>query len=458
MMRFLIILLPIYIYANVSGLIINAQTQNPIANAKIIAHNIFCFSDKNGRYTIDTNASTLHVKAYGYRPFTLHSDINTTALLKPIKVKSLYLSFWGANPKTKTFKRILNIVDKTEVNSIIVDVKNEFGLTSYKTSLASINAKGAYYQRTIKDINAFIKIMKKHDVYLIARVVVFKDDLQATHWPERALKKPDGSVWRNREKLAWIDPFNDKSHTNALEVARNAAILGFDEVNFDYIRFPAYQGLKHSQKSTQKTRTKAIETFLAKAQKILDAEGVFSSVDTYGQICWAQDDTGIGQTVSSLAKYADYLSPMLYPSGFPKGAMGFKDPTAHNYDIIYQSIKQIHDRVKPIRVRPWLQSFKDYAHSRKFYKKKEIRDQINASRDAQTNGWLIWNPSSRYYFNAFVENERTLEEVDVVQTAPQEAVKLAPKKPKACKPLLKKSPYGEYYFDHCQLGNRGLFQ
>jgi len=459
MRLFFIFLIPISIFANLSGVIYDDLSQKPIASAKIITADGHTYSDINGTYSFETNATNYHVKAYGYRPYKGSFETNTSALLRPIKVKALYLSFWGASPKTKTFKRMMNIVDNTEVNAVIVDVKNEFGLTSYKTGVSAINAKGAFHQRTIKDIKAFIKIMKAKDIYVIARIVVFKDDLQASAWPQRALKKYDGSIWRNREKLAWINPFDPTSHDIALAVAMDAAKLGFDEINFDYIRFPAYRGIKHTQKNNEKNRTKAIEDFLLHAQTLLEKEGVFISVDTYGQICWASDDTGIGQTVSSLAKYADYLAPMLYPSGFPKGAMGFKDPTQHDYDIIYQSVTRMHDRIAPIRVRPWIQSFKDYAHSHKFYRKEAIRDQINACDDANTNGWLVWNPSSRYGINAYIENKPFLEVTDTVIVVPKKFKKITLKKQaKSCKPLLNKSPYGHYYFNHCQLHDRGVFK
>ena len=460
MTRFLIIFIPLYLFANLQGHLIDQRTKKPVMNAKVITDTNVSLSDAQGGFTLDDNSSDFKVKAYGYFPLKASLENNTTYLLEPIRVKALYLSFWAASPKKKTFKRVMNIIDTTEVNAIIVDVKNEFGLTSYKTDVVNVNKMGAYYQRTVKDMHAFMKIMKDKHIYTIARVVVFKDDLQATHFPKRALKTSDGNTWRNKEKLAWVNPFDEESHSNAINVAIDASKLGFDEINFDYIRFPAYRGIKYNKKCNQKTRIKAIESFLAKAQQRLDREGAFISVDTYGQICWADDDTGIGQTISSLAKHADYLSPMLYPSGFPKGAMGFADPTQHDYDIIYNSIEQMHDRIAPIRVRPWLQSFKDYAHSRKFYRAKEIRDQINASDDAQTDGWLIWNPSSRYHASAFLPKELEVkhkEEKQVVQATPRKAEVLHAKKTKKCQPLLKASPYGDYYFDHCQLHESSVF-
>lgn len=120
-------------------------------------------------------------------------------------------------------------------------------------------------------------------------------------------------------------------------------------------------------------------------------------ISTYGNICWAKDDNGIGQTVTSLAKHVDYLAPMLYPSGFSYGSFYFNYPADHPYDVIYRSIKHIKDRINPKRVRPWLQYFRDYRKKKRHYNKFEIQEQIRATQDIGTNGWMLWSPSSKYH-------------------------------------------------------------
>ena len=134
----------------------------------------------------------------------------------------------------------------------------------------------------------------------------------------------------------------------------------------------------------------------------LQKYGVFISVDIYGNVLWSKDDNNIGQTLESLAEHADYIAPMLYPSGFARGSFHFKYPAEHPYAVIYRSIKNIQDRIDTKRVRPWLQYFRDYTH-KKEYGKHEIQEQIRATEDIDTNGWMMWSPSSKYHSNYLIK-------------------------------------------------------
>ena len=352
--------------------------------------------------TIQSDEERYFVKAYGYRPYNFSKDSNQTTIeVESINVKALYLTFWGANLHSKTFKKLLHIIDKSEVNALVIDIKNEYGSTSYKTSFEQANNYGSYKQRTNKDMNKFMQVLKEKKIYTIARIVTFKDELQAINNKQYAIKNKDGEMWRNHDNMGWVDPFDERSHDYTISIAEEAAQVGFDEINFDYIRFPAKRGLKLSKENNQTNRIKAIGKFLDSAQNRLRKYGVFISVDTYGNICWSKGDVGIGQTVVSLAKSADYISPMLYPSGFAEGSFGFKSPAEHPHAVIYRSIKNIKDDIGIKRVRPWLQYFKDYAHTRIHYRKHEVNEQIRASNDINTSGWMMWSPSSRYHLNYF---------------------------------------------------------
>jgi hypothetical protein len=389
-----------------SGIIMDKITALPIANAVVSDSSKSVNSDINGSYTIESDERKLFVKGYGYKPFTIDLDNNTTdATLESISVKALYLTFWGANINSKTIKRVLDIVDKTEINAIVVDIKNEYGSTSYKTSSQKANDYGAAKNRTIKDIESFITLMKSKNIYTIARVVVFKDELQASNNIDYAIKNSSNELSRDRDKMAWIDPFDERSHAYTIKIAEDAASVGFDEINFDYIRFPAKTDLKLAKESTQENRVNAIEDFLLLAKNRLRKYGTFISVSIYGETCWRDDDTGIGQKIESLSKYADYIAPMLYPSGFATGSFGVKYPADYPYITIYRSIKNIENKIDVKRVRPWLQSFKDYAHSKRDYKKFEIREQIKAAEEIKTGGWMMWSPSSKYDINCFSTKE-----------------------------------------------------
>ena len=391
------------LYGSFFGKIVDANTLKPLNNVTINDAFHGVKSDINGSFSINSKENLYHVKAYGYRPLSFSSDINsTTILLRPIKVKALYLTFWGASNNSKTLKKILDIIEKTEVNAVVVDVKNEYGATSFYTKFQQANSYGAHKNRTNRNIQKFIKTMKDRDIYTIARIVTFKDELQAANNPDYAIKRDDnGSIWRNHDNMAWVDPFDVRSHNYTISIAEEAAKVGFDEINFDYIRFPAKSGLRFAKKNTQENRIKTLGEFLDEAQDRLRKYGVFISVDTYGNICWSKDDNGIGQTVTGLAAHADYLAPMLYPSGFSSGSFYFKYPAEHPYAVIYRSIKNIKDRIDTKRVRPWLQYFKDYTHKRRPYKKFEVQEQIRAADNIKTNGWMMWSPSSKNHINYF---------------------------------------------------------
>ncbi len=397
-MRYLTLLFPLLLSAQQVTLV-DKSSREPLVNAEFIQASKMKRSNKLGVVDFDPSLSTrIHVKAYGYRPF--HWDVNSsqrTLEIEPIKVKGLYLSFWGASPKTKTFKNVIKKIDTTEANALIIDVKSEQGMMSYKTNVKAASAMDAHYYRTIKDITGYMAYLKEKKIYTIARIVCFKDELSAKNHPERAVKRSNGTVWRNAAKMAWVDPFDPKAQDYIISIAVDAAQKGFDEINFDYVRFPAKADLRFSQENNQENRLKAIEHFIHKASLALRPYGVFLSVDTFGDIVWnGGNDSSIGHRIEVLQKHADYLAPMLYPSGFHSGILGLKDPAKEPYHVIYESLKRMEKEVDSVRLRPWLQYFKDYAFSRKHYNDYEIREQIRASDDANCSGWLLWNPSSRY--------------------------------------------------------------
>ncbi len=409
-MRFFTLLFPFLLTAQ-EIVLVDKQTQKPLANAQFIQNYTLTRSDANGTVSFDANRSeTVYVKAYGYRPYRW--DVNSTAKsleIEPIKVKGLYLSFWAASPKTKSFKNAMRLIERTEVNTLVIDVKSEQGQMSYKTSVNEASAMDAHYYRTIKDIDGYMKKLKAKKIYTIARIVCFKDELSAKNHPDRAVRTPEGTVWRNAAKMAWVDPFNTEAQDYIISIAVDAAQKGFDEINFDYVRFPAKADLVFSQANIQENRLKAIDHFIEKAAYRLRPYGTFLSVDTYGYVAWNTDtDTNIGHQTGVLAEHADYLAPMLYPSGFNRGILGIEDPSLEPYRIIKASLLKMEETVEPVRLRPWLQYFKDYAFSRKHYNDFEIKEQIRASDDTNCSGWLLWNPSSRYNRGGLINNETDL--------------------------------------------------
>lgn len=394
----LLLLLSSSLFATFSGKIVDAKSGKAIKNAIISDDKKSVTTDEEGQFHIETFSSHLKVKAYGYRPLTIPSyqQLNkSTYKVSSIKLRAFYVNFYAANSKSKSFKNILKKIKETKMNAVIIDIKDVKGQTSYRTKVKEANKIGASKIRTIKDLPAFLQELKKMHIYTIARIAVFKDTLQAKKFPSRAVKK-NGKIWIDKHDTAWIDPHSYRGQNYTLKIAVDAAKSGFDEINFDYIRFPAKKGLQFAKANNQINRIAAIEQFLERAKERLRPYGVFISVDIFGYVAWNKTDTYIGQTITSLAKHTDYIYPMLYPSGFYRGTLGLKDPTAYPYEIVKASIKKMHKAIEPVRVRAWLQSFRDYAFKRVEYKEYEIAQQIKASNDANASGWLLWNPSSRY--------------------------------------------------------------
>jgi hypothetical protein len=212
------------------------------------------------------------------------------------------------------------------------------------------------------------------------------------------VRRQDGSIFRDREDLAWTNPYSRDVWGYNIDVAVEAARAGFDEIQFDYARLPDATGLVYEMPWTEQNRTAAIDGFLREARRALTPYNVFLAVDVFGYVCWNLDDTKIGQKLEHLAGIVDYLSPMLYPSSFQFGIPGYRNPVEHPYHIVRLSLDQARQRtgLPPRYFRPWLQAFRDYAFGGRSFTAGEIRRQIDAAEAFGTGGWMLWNPNNRY--------------------------------------------------------------
>lgn len=394
MKLFLLASISTALFSAVTGVLLNSQTNLPVIGAEIYNKTFMTKSSSKGEFVIpgDTLAS-LHVKAYGYWPLLIHTTKTDKIYhLKPIHLRALYLSFWGESLYGDRMQNILKLAQSKKINAVVIDIKNSTGYISYDTNCTNAKNSGAYKYKMIKNIKHFLQVLKQHRLYTIARIDVFKDELRALKYPSLALHVKDTD-----DDGKWISPYNKKNYRYILCIAKNAAGYGFDEINFDYIRFPAH--LKATKNNTNSDRTIAITDFLKQAKKALKPYGVFISVDVFGNALWTHAKGDIGQNTKLMLKYTDYLDPMLYPSGFASGWFGFTYPALHPYSVISKSLHQASKTVTPVRIHPWLQAFRDYSAKRKSYGFKAIQQQINASNNAHTGGWILWNPASVYDLN-----------------------------------------------------------
>ena len=383
------------------GRVFDANTGHPLENAIVTSGDAFTRTDKDGNFEIGGPSPQLGARAYGYGRTQVHLESRQESVpdirLKPLAPKALYLSFYGIGNRTLR-ESALDLIEMTELNALVIDVKGDRGGISYMSAIPLAGRIGAQDVITIKDIDYLLRSLHERGIYTIARIVVFKDEPLTSARPELAVKLPSGAIWSDREGFSWTDPFNKEVWDYNIAIAVEAARHGFDEIQFDYVRFPDARGLVFSMPNTEVNRVKAIAEFLQIARQKLVPYNVFLSADLFGYVCWNLDDTGIGQTLESVSQHLDYLSPMLYPSGFQAGIPGYSDPVAHPYEIVYRSLARARERsgLATVRFRPWLQAFRDYAFDRRPYTGREIMQQVKAAEDFGSNGWMLWNPRNEY--------------------------------------------------------------
>jgi hypothetical protein len=317
--------------------------------------------------------------------------------LTQFHAKALYLSVYGIGSTTLR-EDALTVIKTGGLNAIVIDMKGDSGLIPYPSAIKLASTDGALRVQTIPDLRNLVADLQARGLYTIARVVVFRDSLLASARPDWAIHRRDGTLWQDAMGQAWIDPFRSDAWDYPIAVAAEAAASGFDEIQFDYVRFPDTPGLEFAQVPTAENRMAAITGFLAKARERLRPYNVFLAADIFGYVCWNRDDTHIGQRLEEIAAQVDYISPMLYPSGFQFGIPGYRNPVKAPYAIVFNSLTIAGNRTKDYSVafRPWLQAFKDYAFDRRRFGAGEIDAQIRAAEDAGAMGWMLWNPRNTY--------------------------------------------------------------
>ena len=387
--------------AEVAGRVVDARTGAPIGDAIVTDDARAIRTDADGWLLVDGFPGVVRVRAVGYRRTEIATGPAGAAPLEvrllPFAPKALYLSFYGIG-NARLRHAALDLVRRTPLNALVIDVKGDRGLVAYPSAVALAGEIGAQRFITIPDLPALLRTLHEEGIYTIARIVVFKDDPLAGARPDLAVRRRDGSLFRDREGLRWIDPTRQEAWDYDLSIAAEAAAAGFDEIQFDYLRFPDSRDVQFSQPNTEANRTRAITGFLDAARERLTRYNVFLAVDVFGYVCWNLDDTHIGQPLEAILPRVDYLSPMLYPSSFQFGIPGCPNPVAHVAEIAGRSLERVRERThaSPQRIRPWLQAFRDYAFDRREFGPALIEQQIRAAEAFGSNGWMLWNPRNVY--------------------------------------------------------------
>jgi len=386
----------------IEGRVLDGVTGKPIKGAVITAGNNESLTGDNGTFSMNVTVNTVGVRACGYSR-KLIPVVNSTVgksfkiRLAPFTAKALYLTYYGIGDRTLR-GNAMDLIERTELNSLVIDVKGDRGVRTYKSDIPMVSTIGAQKLVIVKDIRALLGSLREKGIYTIARIVVFKDDVLGRARPDLTVKDADGKTWRDKEDLLWVDPSSKEVWDYNINIAEEAARVGFDEIQFDYVRFPDQKGLKFAVENTEDKRVKNISGFLKEARRRLVSYNVFLSADIFGYVAWNTNDTFIGQRLDAVAPYVDYISLMLYPSGFQFGIPGYRNPVAHPHEIVSHTLNRARERtnLSPLCFRPWLQAFRDYAFDRRHFNGPEIKTQINAAESFGSGGWMLWNPRNSY--------------------------------------------------------------
>ncbi|MEK4141419.1 putative glycoside hydrolase [Paenibacillus sp. FSL L8-0333] len=329
----------------------------------------------------------------------LHTDPQPDAP----KVKGIYVTAYSAGGER--MEKLLTLLDQTELNSMVIDIKDDAGYITYKTDNTDLQKLGNP-QPFIGDINKLMERLKKHDVYPIARIVVFKDSILAKKNPQMSFVNTDGTVWKNKGGDSFVNPYNEDVWKYNVDIAKEAVKLGFKEIQFDYVRFPeGFEKRADTLKYTKTTdsRVEIVSNFVKYAKAELAPLGVRVSVDIFGYAASAPAE-GIGQDFVKISKNVDVISPMVYPSHYSTGWFGVKEPDLDPYATIKGSMVDTHKKLDPLGsykpvIRPWIQDFTaswlGSGHYVK-YGKKQVEDQIRALKDENVDEFLLWNANNRY--------------------------------------------------------------
>ena len=330
------------------------------------------------------------------------ADVESSVLdvaLEPFVARALYAPA-AVFEAPGRLDAMLELLDTTEANALVIDVKETDGQLYYSTDLPEAVEVGAVRDQPIFDLDELLPMLKERGVYTIARMVVNKDNTLGSARPDLAVGNvATGGPWKDNLGGIWLDPFKPGVFEYVVAVATDLADRGFDEVQLDYVRFLSdgpYDQADLLLPNVQSHRLPAMRRLFRMAAEEFDHRRAFLSADVFPISFILADDQGIGQREDVVMPYVDYLSPMLYPSHYGPGMFGFEVPNDAPYEVIDASIEVIAADAEglPLRIRPWIQDF-GYGEYRA-YSAADVRAQMQALYDNGVEGWMIWNPQAEF--------------------------------------------------------------
>ncbi|QGU00668.1 glycoside hydrolase [Candidatus Syntrophocurvum alkaliphilum] len=308
-----------------------------------------------------------------------------------LEAKGMHVTYYAASSQDR-WNNYLNLVEETSMNTVQLDLKDESGYMGH-TSTVEL-AQEIRASKNFLPVEELVADLQERGIYSIARIVVFRDPVLASQRPEYMVTRKDGAPLDNG---VWVTPRSKDVWDYNIELAKEAYEMGFDEVQFDYIRFPEGNAAWEAEYGSEitGTRVEVITDFLAYARAELGWDKRLSAA-VFGFISFAEDDLKIGQRAEKMGPYLDYMSPMVYPSHYGPGNYGFNNPNAHPYEVIEKSMIEFQELLEltGCELRPWLQAF---TMGQPRYGRDEIRAQIEATENQGIDSWLLWHAGSTYH-------------------------------------------------------------
>ncbi len=369
-----------------------------------------------------TATNTTPLKSYEPPPFLV------THIKPPLVVRAAYMtSCIASGPKLRA--PLVKLIERTEMNAIIIDIKDFSGMLSFDTgsSLFLLNTNGC----SVADMKEFIAELHEKNIYVIGRVTVMQDKTYPLTHPDSAVKrKSDGGIWKDKKGISFIDPGAIEYWEHMVTLGKLSYAVGFDEINYDYIRFPSDGNMSDAKytRTGSSTKPEMMNKFYTYLGREMRKAGIPISADIFGMTTTNTDDLNIGQILEDALRNFDYVAPMVYPSHYPPNFNGWKDPNNVPYELIHFVMKSAVTRADALeakeagfvkststpefvptgkyskKLRPWLQDF-DYG---KVYTEADVRAQKKGTYDAGLTSWMMWDPSNKYTPSAYNEGETPL--------------------------------------------------
>ena len=352
-------------------------------------------TDRSGRFEIRRAvAGTIAVSRPGWHgaEFEWDGELLVTEIeIEPRIIRGLHVAYSVFHDQQQ-WRDLLAVAEETVVNALVIDVKDESGRVFHETGVGLADQIGAV--DPLFDLYRVLREMEIRGLYKIARIVAFQDPVAARAEADMAVfDSATGGPFRKGNQY-FLDPTDRRARAYALDLAEEACAAGFDEIQFDYVRFPdGYpESAVFDHGDSEEVRIRAIAGFIEEAAGRLHPLGCVVAADIFGFVTSVEGDGGIGQELGALSAVTDVLSPMVYPSHYSRGWFGFEKPNDHPGEVVGLALEAGLKRLEgPAVVRPWLQDF--------YYNTAQVREEIEAVEDLEL-GWMLWNARSSFRLDA----------------------------------------------------------